>query len=115
MIERVEEACARLRVTHVRPDGETLGAQKSLNFPNSSVQLLALSKKDLRDLDFAVQHADIIGLSFVQCADDIDRLAESLAKRKVGVLGVIAKIETRLRYKTCLRLSCAGRDMVHLG
>ena len=108
VIERVDEEGARLRVTHVRPEGETLGAQKGLNFPNSSVQLPTLSKKDLRDLDFAVQHADIIGLSFVQCADDIDRLAEALAKRKVGVLGVIAKIETRLAVKNLPEIIVRG-------
>lgn len=96
VIERVDTKGAWLRVTQVRPEGENLGAQKGLNFPDSAMQLPALSKKDMLDLDFAVQHADLIGLSFVQSADDMDRLADALTQRNAGALGVIAKIETRL-------------------
>lgn len=106
--ERVDAKGAWLRVTQVRPEGETLAAQKGLNFPDSALQLPALSEKDLRDLDFAVQHADIIGLSFVQCADDLDQLAEALAKRNAGALGVIAKIETRLAVKNLPEIIVRG-------
>ena len=108
VIERVDAKGAWLRVTQVRPEGETLAAQKGLNFPDSPLQLPALSEKDLRDLNFAVQHADIIGLSFVQCADDLDLLAEALAQRNAGALGVIAKIETRLAVKNLPEIIVRG-------
>lgn len=108
VIERVDAKGAWLRVTQVRPEGENLAAQKGLNFPDSHLQLPALSEKDLRDLDFAVQHADIIGLSFVQCADDLDRLADALAQRNAGALGVIAKIETRQAVKNLPEIIVRG-------
>lgn len=108
VIERVDGEGAWLRVTQVRPEGENLGAQKGLNFPDSHLRLPALSEKDLRDLDFAVQYADIIGLSFVQRADDLDRLAEALAQRNADTLGVIAKIETRLAVKNLPEIIVRG-------
>ncbi|GCB02200.1 pyruvate kinase family protein [Sulfuriferula multivorans] len=108
VIERVDAEGAWLRVTQVRPEGEHVGAQKGLNFPDSHLQLPALSEKDLRDLDFAVQHADIIGLSFVQSADDLDRLAEALKKRNASALGIIAKIETRQAVKNLPEIIVRG-------
>jgi len=108
VIERVDAEGAWLRVTQVRPEGENIGAQKGLNFPDSHLQLPALSEKDLRDLNFAVQHADIIGLSFVQCADDLDRLADALAQRNAGTLGIIAKIETHHAVKNLPEIIVRG-------
>lgn len=108
VIERVDAEGAWLRVTQVRPEGEHVGAQKGLNFPDSHLPLPALSEKDLRDLDFAVQHADIIGLSFVQSADDLDRLADALAQRDASTLGIIAKIETRQAVKNLPEIIVRG-------
>jgi pyruvate kinase len=108
VIERIDAQGAWLRVTQVRIKGENVGAQKGLNFPDSHLQLPALSEKDLRDLDFVVQHADIIGLSFVQCADDLDRLADALAQRNAGKLAIIAKIETRQAVKNLPEILVRG-------
>jgi pyruvate kinase len=95
LIEHIDEEGAWLRIIQVRPSGEHIGAQKGLNFPDTPLKLPSLTEKDKRDLDFAVQHADIIGLSFVQHADDLDQLHDALIQRNAARLGVIAKIETR--------------------
>ena len=55
----------------------------------------ALTQKDLQDLDFIVQHADLVGYSFVQSGDDMDRLVDALEARGAKSMGVVAKIETR--------------------
>jgi len=86
-----------LRVTHAREKGERLRADKGLNFPGTDLQLSPLTEKDRRDLDFIVQHADIVGYSFVQEAADIDLLQQELSKRQGELarpLALIAKIET---------------------
>lgn len=95
VVEALDEAGAWLRVTHARPGGERIAPGKGLNFPDSTLPLPVLSATDLADLDFAVRHADIIGLSFVRSAADLDALARELARRGRADLGVIAKIETR--------------------
>jgi len=95
VIETLDERGAWLRVTHARPGGERIGPDRGLNFPDSTLALPALSASDLADLDFAARHADLIGLSFVRSAADIDALARELERRGRSALGVIAKIETR--------------------
>ena len=93
-IEKVDADGAALLVTRARANGDRIRADKGLNFPESALALPAMTAKDLADLDFAVQHADVIGLSFVQTPGDVDRLAEEIAARGRPGLGIVAKIET---------------------
>jgi len=95
VVEVIDERGAWLRVTHARPGGERIVPGKGLNFPGSALPLPALSEGDRADLDFALRHADIIGLSFVRSAADMDALAHELRRRKRPDVAVIAKIETR--------------------
>lgn len=53
-----------------------------------------LNDDDLNALDCAVEIADIIGLSFVQSAEDIDKLSAELRARGKPDMGIVAKIET---------------------
>lgn len=94
-IERLDPAGAWLRITRARPEGDKVRPAKGLNFPDSDIRLPALGDKDLEDLDFVARHADLVGYSFVQSAEDMDRLAQELEARGAAHLGRIAKIETR--------------------
>ena len=94
-VERVDAAGAWLRITRARPEGDKIRPAKGLNFPDSDIRLPALGEKDLQDLDFIAREADIVGYSFVQSAQDMDRLSQELAAREAGHLGRIAKIETQ--------------------
>ncbi|MBX3084788.1 MAG: hypothetical protein KF716_24350 [Anaerolineae bacterium] len=85
-----------LRVTRVAPDGEKLKPEKSLNFPDTILPIAALTDKDIADLDFVAKHADAVGYSFVQTAEDMQCLQEELAKRGGDSVIVVAKVETQL-------------------
>lgn len=66
---------------------------KGINLPGVAVNVPALSEKDEADLRWGLKlGADLIALSFVRSADDIDRVHEIMAEegRKIPV---IAKIE----------------------
>jgi len=93
-IESLDAGGAELVVTRARGSGDRIRADKGLNFPESALALPAMTAKDLVDLDFAVGHADVIGLSFVQTPGDVDRLAEEIAARGRPGLAIVAKIET---------------------
>jgi pyruvate kinase len=54
-----------------------------------------MTDKDRQDLDFVVQHADLIGLSFVRRPQDVVELQQELVKRGHSGLGIILKIESR--------------------
>ena len=66
---------------------------KGINLPGVAVNVPALSEKDEADLRWALKRGvDIIALSFVRDAKDIDRVHEIMAEEGV-TLPVIAKIE----------------------
>lgn len=98
-VESLNSEGALLRVTRARPQGSKLGPEKGLNFPDTNLNFPALTDKDKRDLDFIVEHADIVGYSFVQSGEDMEQLISALAERGADNLGVVAKIETKLALK----------------
>jgi pyruvate kinase len=83
-------------VTEGRVKGVKLKAGRGINFPAVDLKLDPLTEKDRRDLDFVALHADMIGLSFVQNADEVATLQKELAARRPDWqrLGLVAKIET---------------------
>jgi pyruvate kinase len=95
VVETMDAEGALLRITRAGAQGAKLMAEKGLNFPETELDLPALSEKDLRDLDFVAAHADIVGYSFVQSAADMEQLIEALAARNADKLGIVAKIETK--------------------
>jgi pyruvate kinase len=93
-IEKLDKQGAWLRITRARQQGEIIGAEKGLNFPDSRIVLPILNDDDLNALDCAVEIADIVGLSFVQSAEDMDKLSTELQARGKLDMGIVAKIET---------------------
>jgi pyruvate kinase len=79
----------RLQVT----EGGPVSNNKGLSLPGVGVSVPALSDKDEADLRFAMTlRADMIALSFVRNASDIDRVHEIMDESGVR-LPVLAKIE----------------------
>jgi pyruvate kinase len=73
--------------------GGILSSRKGVNLPDTNISLPSLTKKDIEDVNFILNHeVDWIGLSFVRKATDIVDLKEIIKKRKKYVK-VIAKIE----------------------
>lgn len=74
-------------------DGGTLKSKRHVNLPGIRVNLPAITKKDRKDILFAMeQEVDFIALSFVREANDIKQLKELLGD-KAGKIKIIAKIE----------------------
>ncbi len=76
-----------------------LRGEKGINLPDTDLQLPALSAKDREDLAFAVQHGDMVALSFVQRSEDVEQLLAELDRLGAARHGVILKIETRLAFE----------------
>ncbi|OUR79923.1 pyruvate kinase [Alphaproteobacteria bacterium 46_93_T64] len=70
--------------------GGKLSDRKGVNIPNAIIKVSALTEKDRRDLDFALEiGVDWIALSFVQRPEDVAEIKKIVA----GRAGVMAKIE----------------------
>ncbi len=94
-VEAIAANEARLRVMTTRRPEERLRADQGLNFPDSPIRGQGFGADDLIALDVAADTADIVGLSFAQGPEDVDRLIKELDARGAHDTGVIAKIETQ--------------------
>lgn len=73
--------------------GGILSSKKGVNLPNTKISLPCLTKKDLQDLKFALEHdVEWIGLSFVRKASDILELKHLISRQNKNSR-VVAKIE----------------------
>jgi len=91
-----DEQGVELSLTHCQK-GQRLKKDKGFNFPDSQLTLCPLTDRDRQHLDVVVQHADLVGYSYVQSAADIVLLQTELAQRcgdRAQQFGIIAKIET---------------------
>ncbi len=74
-------------------EGGILKSHKGVNFPSLKLRLPSMTEKDKKDLEFGIsQGVDIISLSFVRQAEDIQALKALLSARNVEI-PVLAKIE----------------------
>ncbi|MGD9994332.1 MAG: pyruvate kinase [Salinivirgaceae bacterium] len=79
----------RARVIH----GGILSSKKGVNLPSTHISLPSLTRKDIEDANFALDHGvDWIALSFVRSVTDIADLKDLIRKKKKHTK-VIAKIE----------------------
>ena len=73
--------------------GGILQSRKGINLPDSNISIPSLTKKDMQDLEFGLQHdIDWIALSFVRKKEDIEQLRK-IIKKAGKTTKIIAKIE----------------------
>ena len=99
IIEEVHENYLEVVVQQARASGEKLYADKGINLPDTNLSLGALTEKDLRDLVFVAQHADMVGYSFVRRSADVRQVHEALAQLGRPELGLVLKIENRQAFE----------------
>jgi len=74
-------------------DGGVLKSKRHVNLPGIRVNLPAITEKDRRDIEFAMeQDVDFIALSFVRSPDDVKAL-KTLLGDKAEKIKIISKIE----------------------
>jgi len=95
IIEKRSADQLQVRITHTRKPVEKLEGNRGVNLPDTRLKLAALSTKDLQDLAFAARHADMVGLSFTNCPEDVSALYQHLHKLGRQDMGAILKIETK--------------------
>jgi pyruvate kinase len=97
VVDRIEPWGLVARVCAVAEKGLKLKPEKGLNFPDRPLHIDPLTAKDREDLSFVAAHADGIGFSFVQSAEDVAALQAALGEARPAdwrKLSLILKIET---------------------
>jgi len=94
-LEAIETNGVSVKTRVVR--GGRVSDHKGINLPGVSVSSPSLTEKDCADLAFGLAHGvDIVALSFVRTAADVQQLRRTVADRPVAV---VAKIEKPQGYE----------------
>ena len=91
-------------------NGGILNSRKSINVPDTIIKKGGLTVKDIKDLKFGMKTGmDYIALSFVQSADDVNRLRKIIGKK--SKVKIISKIERGVALKNIDKI-ISSSDMI---
>lgn len=75
--------------------GGEVGTRKNVNIPGTVVDLPAISKEDIKDIEFGIKNGiDFIAQSFVKTPEDIQEVRKILADNEAENIHILAKIES---------------------
>jgi len=94
VVQSVTARHASLKITRISAKKPVIKSEKGINFPDTTFKVDAITDYDLECLQFIVQHADMVGLSFVNNAGDMKELQTRLERLNRPDISIIAKIET---------------------
>ncbi|HNN00915.1 MAG TPA: pyruvate kinase [Turneriella sp.] len=83
-----------LRIVRAKESGSRLRGEKGINLPDSKLKIPAITEKDREDLVFVLEHADIVGASFIHSSEDVAELQQLVARSRRNP-GILLKIETQ--------------------
>jgi len=93
--EKVETGRVLVRITQENLKPVKLRADKGINLPDSDLRLAAMSAKDVEDLSFVAQHAEVVELSFANSVQDVESLQQHMVRSGSRHPAIVLKIETR--------------------
>ncbi len=85
---------AILKITRISAKKTFIKNEKGINFPDTAFRVKPITDFDLKCLPFIVQHADMVGFSFVKHAEDMQELQRQLLLSNKPGFPIVAKIET---------------------
>jgi pyruvate kinase len=103
-------------------NGGMIYSHKGLNLPQTKLSIPTITLKDKKDLDFGIKNkVDLVALSFVRSADDVNDLKKMIARldkkyqgKKAALTQVIVKIEKPEAVKNINKI-IAATDGVMIG
>ena len=111
-VESIQKAEATLRILRISAKKPFIKKEKGNNFPNSKLSLPALTEYDRQCLPFVLEHADMVGYSFVRSNKDILELREAMGEKKKPL---ILKIETLEAVNNLPNLLLCGMEEENFG
>ena len=106
----------RVEVVYAKEGGGKLKADKGMNFPKSNLQIRGLTEKDKRDLEFVTREADVVNMSFVNTAQDVQDLIQELDRLEArDKLGIILKIETQSGFNNLTKILLEAMQVYPIG
>lgn len=95
IVSSINKDYLELKITYPYNMPGIIKSNKGLNFPDSDLNLSAITHEDLENLKIITKYADAVAMSFVNSHNDISLLGKELLPLGCSDFGIIAKIETR--------------------
>jgi len=115
IVEAVSDSEIGIRVQRTPPGGARLMADKGINLPDSALRLPAITERDRADLQFIVQHADMVGLSFANQESDVLDVMEALRGYGGRKPAIVLKIETQRGFRRLPAMLLAAMQHDRMG
>ena len=104
-----------LEITYPSDKTAKIQSDKGLNFPDSNLDIPAITCQDIKDLKFIVKNATAVGISFAHSPEDVKNLYDELVKLGNPDFGVIAKIESRNAVHNLGKILLTGLSLPKFG
>ena len=114
-VEAVSPKALLLRVKYAEKGGAKLRMEKGINLPETRIDLPALTDEDLEHLPFVAEHADTVGLSFANSAEDVKHLITEIRNVSERMPGIILKIETARGFDNLPEMLLAAMEVPTCG
>jgi pyruvate kinase len=115
VVEKVKKNALGIRITRDSSKKGQIKSEKGINFPDSEIDIPALTAYDRKCLPFICANADLIGFSFVKSPLDLSELRSLLHEISEKTPAVILKIETPDAVKNLPMLIMEGMKMKGFG
>lgn len=112
-VDKKSTGIAKLLVQRVSTKKPYLKAEKGINFPDTILDIPALTDQDRLCMPFMLQYADMIGYSFVRTTSDVELIRQALGESPHPAL--ILKIETPEAVRNLPHLLLAAMQEEHVG
>jgi len=99
IVESVDPDAIELRITSAAEKGSKLRAGKGINLPDANLEVDLLGSHSQDALRFATAAGDMVGLSFISHAREVQRVSQYLDQHGRPDAGMILKIETRRAFE----------------
>jgi pyruvate kinase len=109
------EEYIELEITSPVDSTSKIRPEKGLNFPDSALNVPAITSEDINNLDFVVKYATAVALSFVHRPEDLYDLRNALDKIGHSDIGIVAKIETADAIHNLAHILIAGLELPKFG
>ena len=111
----VDDGAITVEITQVPLTGGKLREEKGVNFPDTDLDIEALTALDRVHLAEVVQYVDLVAMSFVRTSEDVRALQDELRSLGAGHLGVVLKVENATAFRNLPRILLAALQSPPVG
>lgn len=115
IVQQKNEFFLEVSIKRANPKGSKLRSGKGINLPDTTLHFSGLTDDDIALLPFVVEHADMVGFSFVRFSSDVAKLQNELRKLDGNDVGIILKIENKDAFQNLPSLLLQAMQSPNIG